>query len=79
MDSIELYPASEGFFAFQDSQKEKGMLLQLNSGIFYEFIEASKFYEENPKRFTIGEVEVGVNYVMQSIHRYHKHHMLQCF
>ena len=64
VDSIELYPASEGFFAFQDSQKEKGMLLQLNSGIFYEFIEASKFYEENPKRFTIGEVEVGVNYVM---------------
>ncbi|MCP4484955.1 MAG: GH3 auxin-responsive promoter family protein, partial [Flavobacteriaceae bacterium] len=64
VDSIELYPASEGFFAFQDSQKEKGMLLQLNSGIFYEFIEASKFYEENPKRLTIVEVKVGVNYVM---------------
>ena len=64
IDSIELYPASEGFFAFQDSQKEKGMLLLLNSGIFYEFIEASKFYEENPKRLTIGEVAIGVNYVM---------------
>jgi len=64
IDSIELYPASEGFFAFQDSQKEKGMLLLLNSGIFYEFIEASKFYEENPKRLIIGEVEIGVNYVM---------------
>ena len=64
VDSIELYPASEGFFAFQDSQKEKGMLLLLNSGIFYEFIEASKFYDENPKRLTIGEVEIGVNYVM---------------
>ena len=64
IDSIELYPASEGFFAFQDSQKEKGMLLLLNSGIFYEFIEASKFYDENPKRLTIGEVEIGVNYVM---------------
>ncbi len=64
IDSIELYPASEGFFAFQDSQKEKGMLLLLNSGIFYEFIEASKFYDENPKRLTIGEVETGVNYVM---------------
>ena len=64
IDSIELYPASEGFFAFQDSQKEKGMLLLLNSGIFYEFIEASKFYEENPKRLTIGEVSIGVNYVM---------------
>jgi phenylacetate-coenzyme A ligase PaaK-like adenylate-forming protein len=64
VDSIELYPASEGFFAFQDSQKEKGMLLLLNSGIFYEFIEASKFYDENRKRLTIGEVEIGVNYVM---------------
>ncbi|MFK5982116.1 MAG: GH3 auxin-responsive promoter family protein, partial [Flavobacteriaceae bacterium] len=41
VDSIELYPASEGFFAFQDTQTEKGMLLLLNSGIFYEFIEAS--------------------------------------
>jgi len=64
VDSIELYPASEGFFAFQDTQTEKGMLLLLNSGIFYEFIEASKFYEENPKRLTIGEVEIDVNYVM---------------
>ena len=62
--SIELYPASEGFFAFQDLQNKKGMLLQLNSGIFYEFIEASEFFSEAPKRLTIGEVEVGVNYVM---------------
>ncbi len=64
VDSIELYPASEGFFAFQDTQTEKGMLLLLNAGIFYEFIEVSKFYEENPKRLTIGEVEIDVNYVM---------------
>lgn len=64
VDSIELFPASEGFFAFQDSQKEKGMLLLLNSGIFYEFIEAASFFEENPKRLTIGEVKVGVDYVM---------------
>lgn len=64
IDSIELYPASEGFFAFQDSQKEKGMLLQLNSGIFYEFIEANNFSEENQKRITIKDVKIGVNYVM---------------
>ncbi len=64
VDSIELFPASEGFFAFQDSQKEKGMLLLLNSGIFYEFVEASTFFDENAKRLTIGEVEIGVNYVM---------------
>ena len=64
VDSIELFPASEGFFAYQDSQKEKGMLLLLNSGIFYEFIKADEFFTENPKRYTIGEVEVGVNYAL---------------
>ena len=64
VDSIELFPASEGFFAYQDSQKEKGMLLLLNSGIFYEFIKADEFFTENPKRHTIGEVETGVNYAL---------------
>lgn len=64
VDSIELFPASEGFFAYQDSQKEKGMLLLLNSGIFYEFIKSDEFYSENPKRYTIGEVQLGVNYVL---------------
>ncbi|MDI1254724.1 MAG: GH3 auxin-responsive promoter family protein [Flavobacterium sp.] len=64
VDSIELFPASEGFFAYQDSQKEKGMLLLLNSGIFYEFIKSDEFYSENPRRYTIGEVELQVNYVL---------------
>ncbi|WP_162126815.1 GH3 family domain-containing protein [Flavobacterium phycosphaerae] len=64
VDSIELFPASEGFFAYQDSQKEKGMLLLLNSGIFYEFIKADEFFTENPKRYTIGEVELHTNYVL---------------
>lgn len=64
VDSIELFPASEGFFAYQDSQKEKGMLLLLNSGIFYEFIKSDEFHIENPKRYTIGEVELSVNYVL---------------
>jgi len=64
VDSIELYPASEGFFAFQDTQNEKGMLLQLNSGIFYEFVKADEFFNNNPKRITIKDVTVGVNYVM---------------
>lgn len=64
VDSIELFPASEGFFAYQDSQSQKGMLLLLNSGIFYEFIKTDEFFTENPKRHTIGEVEMGVNYVL---------------
>jgi hypothetical protein len=64
VDAIELFPASEGFFAYQDSQKEKGMLLLLNSGIFYEFVKADEFFTQKPKRLTIGEVELGVNYVL---------------
>ena len=64
VDSVELFPASEGFFAYQDSQKEKGMLLLLNSGIFYEFIKSEEFFNESPRRYTIGEVELNVNYVL---------------
>ncbi len=64
VDSIELFAASEGFFAYQDSQKDKGMLLLLNSGIFYEFVKSEEFFTDNPKRYTIGEVELGVNYVL---------------
>ncbi len=64
VDAIELFPASEGFFAYQDSQKEKGMLLLLNSGIFYEFIKSDEFFSESPKRYTIGEVALQVNYVL---------------
>lgn len=64
VDSIELFPASEGFFAYQDSQSKKGMLLLLNSGIFYEFVKADDFLSNNAKRLTIEDVEVGVNYAM---------------
>ncbi len=64
IDSVETYPASEGFIAYQDSQKEKGMLLLLNHGIFYEFIPADRYFEENPPRLTIEDVETGVNYAV---------------
>ena len=64
IDYIELYPASEGFIAYQDSQTEPGMLLQLDSGIFYEFIPSSEFFDENPTRISLKEVQIGVNYVI---------------
>lgn len=64
IDSIELFPASEGFFAYQDKQNEKGMLLILNEGIFYEFVPADEIHNENPTRLTIGEVELGKNYAL---------------
>jgi len=64
IDYIELYPASEGFIAFQDSQSAEGMLLQLNGGIFYEFIPADVFFDDNPTRISLKDVEMGVNYVI---------------
>jgi hypothetical protein len=64
IDSIETYPASEGFIAFQDVQGEKGMLLLPDSGIFYEFIPSDEYFNENPTRLSLGQVEMGVNYVL---------------
>jgi hypothetical protein len=64
IDSVETYPASEGFIAFQDNQEEEGLLLLLNSGIFYEFIPTEEYFKENPKRLSIEEVELGVNYAL---------------
>lgn len=62
--SIETYPASEGFLAYQDSQHEQGLLLLLNTGIFFEFIPAEEYYHSNPRRLSIEEVELGKNYAL---------------
>ena len=64
VDSIEYYPASEGFFAYQDTQSSEGLLLQLNSGIFYEFVLVDDMKNSNPSRITIKDVELGKNYVL---------------
>ena len=64
IDTIELFPASEGFFAFQDSLKEKGMLLNTNSGIFFEFVPVDELAKENPPRLTLKDVVVGENYAL---------------
>ena len=64
IDTIELFPASEGFFAFQDSQKEPGMLLNTNSGIFYEFIPVAEMGNEKPTRLMLKDVKAGENYVL---------------
>lgn len=64
VDSIETYPASEGFIAYQDSQAEDGLLLLLDSGIFYEFIPTEEFFQPTPRRLHLGEVELGKNYAL---------------
>ncbi len=64
IDSLELYPASEGFIAFQDKQNDKGLLLLLDYGIFYEFIPADEFYHETPTRISLNDVKLGVHYAI---------------
>ena len=61
---IETYAASEGFIAYQDSQKNEGMLLCVNHGIFYEFIPSDEFFNKNPTRISLEDVKVGINYVV---------------
>jgi len=64
VDSIETFPASEGFFAYQDSQKHEGLLLLLNEGIFYEFIPVEQYGKADAQRLTIEEVQLGKNYAL---------------
>ena len=64
IDSIETFPASEGFIAFQDSQQAEGLLLNTNSGIFFEFIPAAEIFNESPSRISLKDVKVGENYAL---------------
>ena len=64
IDTIEFFPASEGFFAFQDSQEAEGLLLNTNSGIFFEFVPAGEIFNESPTRLSLKDVKVGVNYAL---------------
>ncbi len=64
IDSIETYPASEGFIAFQDDQNENGLLLNVNSGIYFEFVPAEEIFNEQPTRLALEQVELGVNYAV---------------
>jgi acyl-CoA synthetase (AMP-forming)/AMP-acid ligase II len=64
VDMLETFPASEGFFAFQDTLDQEGLLLNTNSGIFYEFVPAAEIFNENPTRLTLKDVQVGENYAL---------------
>lgn len=64
LDSIETFPASEGFFAFQDKHPAEGLLLNIDAGMFFEFIPLHQIYEENPPRYNLAQVRTGVNYAL---------------
>ena len=63
-DTIEFYPASEGFFAYQNKQKDSGLLLLLDHGIYYEFVVADTFFDKKQTIHSLAEVNIGINYVM---------------
>ena len=64
IDTLETFPASEGFFAYQDDLYSDDLLLQVNSGIFYEFVELNELKKEKPKRISIEEIKLDTNYAM---------------
>jgi hypothetical protein len=64
IDTLETFPASEGFFAYQDDLDSDDLLLQVNSGIFFEFIELNNLNNENPKRISIDEIKLNTNYAI---------------
>ena len=64
IDTIELFPASEGFFAYQDTRTEPGLLLNTNSGIFYEFIPLAHLQDPTPLRISLAEVQLGEQYAL---------------
>lgn len=64
VDTIETYPASEGFIAFQDKQHEKGLLLNVDAGMFYEFVPTENYFDEHPLRLSLAEVELDKNYAL---------------
>lgn len=61
---IETYPASEGFIAYQDTLENEGLLLNTNSGIFFEFVPVDEIFNEHPTRLTLKDVEVNENYAI---------------
>ena len=64
IDTLETFPASEGFFAYQNSVRDDSLILQINSGIFYEFIELKDLNRKNAKRITVGDVQLNKNYAL---------------
>ena len=64
MDSVETYPASEGFIAFQDRFPSQGLLLNADAGMFFEFIPAEDIFKPDARRIWLKDVELGVNYAI---------------
>ena len=64
IDSVEVYPASEGFIAFQTDRDDPALWLNVNSGIFFEFVPANEIFDPHPTRLTLNEVETNVNYAL---------------
>ncbi|MBD0298588.1 MAG: GH3 auxin-responsive promoter family protein, partial [Flavisolibacter sp.] len=59
---LEIYNASEGFFAAQDDLSAEGMLLFCDHGVFYEFLPAEAWGKKDAPTLQLNEVELNKNY-----------------
>lgn len=64
INSLETYPASEGFIAYQDQRPSDGLILNTHAGLFFEFIRLDEIHQEHPARIDLSQVQTGVNYVL---------------
>ncbi|SDF81307.1 GH3 auxin-responsive promoter [Epilithonimonas hungarica] len=64
VDIVQTFPASEGFFAFQDDYQKEGLLLLTNHGIFYEFIPLEQYGKPNAERLTLKDIELNKDYAL---------------
>ncbi len=64
VDTIQTFPASEGFFAFQDDYTKEGLLLLTNHGIFYEFVPLETYGKPDAQRLTLKDVELHKDYAL---------------
>lgn len=64
VDTIQTFPASEGFFAFQDDYQKEGLQLLTNHGIFYEFVPLEEYGKPNAKRLTLKDIELHKDYAL---------------
>ncbi len=64
VDIVQTFPASEGFFAFQDDYTKEGLLLLTDHGIFYEFVPLEEYGKPHASRLTLKEVELNKDYAL---------------
>lgn len=64
VDYVETYPSTEGYIAFQNDKDDDGLLLNVDGGVFYEFVPVEEINNQCPTRLTLDQVELDKNYAL---------------